>query len=386
MRVLHVIPAVAPRYGGPSAAVVGMVRALRSSGVDATLVATDADGEGRLRVQIGREAEWEGLPCWFFPRQWSEAWKLSWPLARWLRAHVREWDLVHVHAVFSHACFAAGDACRRAGVPYVVRPLGTLDPWSLSQKPWRKRLAWRLGGRSLLRGAGAVHYTSEAERRRTEESLGIGKGVVIPLGVDACGLRMEATAAAPRAPLGRHACVVALGRLDPKKGVDLLCDAFLDVAGHPSAAGWHLAFVGDGDATFVSGLRRRVASRAGGERVHWLGWLSGPDKAATLSAAKLLVLPSARENFGLAVVEGLALGVPALLSPGVDIADELAGAGAARVVPRERGALSAALLDAFRHPDELARTGAQGRALVDQRYSWGAVTERLVAMYRRLAA
>src|SRR5216683_7337951 len=128
MRVLHVIPSVAPRYGGPSNAVLAMCRALGRKGVDVLIATTDADGEGRLPVEHGRVTSYGGTPAIFFPRQWSEAFKYSHPLAHWLDQHVADFDAVHVHAVFSHACLAAGQACRRAGVPYVVRPLGTLDP------------------------------------------------------------------------------------------------------------------------------------------------------------------------------------------------------------------------------------------------------------------
>src|SRR5438445_1337264 len=185
MNVLHVIPAVAPRYGGPSHAVLGMGRVLANHGVNVCIATTDADGAGHLPVEHGKVQDWQGVPAVFFPRQWSEAFKYSGPLAAWLGDHVTDFDVVHVHAVFSHACLAAANACRSGHVPYIVRPLGTLDPWSLRQKPIRKRLLWHCGARSMLQKAAAVHYTTSEEQRLVEESLGLGRGVVIPLGVDA---------------------------------------------------------------------------------------------------------------------------------------------------------------------------------------------------------
>ncbi|HKC63758.1 MAG TPA: glycosyltransferase, partial [Pyrinomonadaceae bacterium] len=134
LKVLHVIPSVAPRYGGPSRAVVEMCHALKGCGVDTLISATNADGGGRLNVKIGEPVSYKDVPAIFFPRWWSEAFKYSKPLACWLNAHVADFDLVHIHAVFSHACLAAAKACSKKGVPYVVRPLGTLDPWSLKQK------------------------------------------------------------------------------------------------------------------------------------------------------------------------------------------------------------------------------------------------------------
>src|SRR5438477_2112901 len=145
MDVLHVIPAVAPRYGGPSQAVVGMGRALTEHGVRVLVATTDADGPDRLPVQLGVPVDWQGVPAIVFRRQFSEAFKYSRPFAAWLGQHVGEFRVVHIHAVFSHSCLAAARACQRRGVPYVVRPLGSLDPWSLHQKPLRKQLLWRFG-------------------------------------------------------------------------------------------------------------------------------------------------------------------------------------------------------------------------------------------------
>src|SRR5204863_3981132 len=106
---------------------------------------TDADGASRLPVQLGVPIEWGGSRVIFFRRQVSEAFKYSRPLAVLVGEHVADFEAAPIHAVFSHACLAAAAACRRHRVPYVVRPLGTLDPWSLRQKPLRKRLLWRAG-------------------------------------------------------------------------------------------------------------------------------------------------------------------------------------------------------------------------------------------------
>ncbi|MCW8141895.1 MAG: glycosyltransferase, partial [Planctomycetota bacterium] len=222
MKVLHVIPAVAARYGGPSGVVVHMARALQAKGVEVLIATTDADGPGgRLDVPSGVETEWAGAPTIFFPRRGGEAAKLSPALGRWLLGEVRRYDLVHVHAVFSFACAAAAAAALARRRPYVVRPLGTLAPWSLEQKPLRKRLALAAGGRRLLARAAAVHYTTEAERRSTEAALGTRNGVVVPLGVDPALL-------GPRPPSTTQArpYVLALGRLHPKKRLPALVEAF----------------------------------------------------------------------------------------------------------------------------------------------------------------
>ena len=88
-------------------AIVSLVKALIKKGVHVVIATTDADGSGRLSVPTNRLSEQFGVPVRFFPRQFSEAFKYSRPLARWLRAHVEDFDVVHIHAVFSHSSVAA---------------------------------------------------------------------------------------------------------------------------------------------------------------------------------------------------------------------------------------------------------------------------------------
>ena len=73
MKILHVIPAIAPRYGGPSTAVIQMSRALAAAGAEVHLASTDADGSGRLRYPLGEWVTVEGVRTILFRRQFSEA-------------------------------------------------------------------------------------------------------------------------------------------------------------------------------------------------------------------------------------------------------------------------------------------------------------------------
>lgn len=372
--MLHVIPGVAPRYGGPSQAVLEMVRALRARGVEAEIATTDADGpEGRLAVATGRRVEFEGCPCWFFRREWGEALKYARGLSFWLRERVRDYDVVHIHAVFSHTSVEAGRAGRRAGVPYVVRPLGTLEPWSLRQRAWRKRVFWWLGARALVHHAAAVHYTSHAERRGAEQALGIGRGVVIPHGV-APAPAAEASQDPPYA--------LVLGRLHRKKRVEMVLDAFARLHQEGRLRAWQLWIAGAGGPSYETELRARATAFR--ERVRFLGWVEGAHKARVLAGASLLVSASRHENFGIAVAEAMAAGVPVLVTPEVDLSEEVARVGAGWVVEGDSGSLARTLEEILTRPDELRARGAAGRALVSQRYEWSRVGDELRGLYLRV--
>jgi glycosyltransferase involved in cell wall biosynthesis len=379
MRALHVIPSIAPRYGGPSSAVVGMSTALQHSGVAVQIATTDADGPTRLRVPHARCVDWAGVPTVFFPRQLTEAFKFSAPLAGWLGEHVADFDVVHVHAVFSHACLAAASACRRRDVPYIVRPLGTLDPWSLQQKRARKQLLWHLGVRRMLDGAAAIHYTTTSEQRLAEAGLPLQRGVVIPLGVDDTlfeyrGGRTNLEQDSPY--------VLVLGRLHPKKGIETFVEVFVEVS--ERFPNWKLMIAGDGDTDYVASLKARVAKIDTHKRVVFSGWLQGQAKADALSGAALLALPSHQENFGLVVAEALACGTPVFVSTQVNLADEIAASNAGWVVPLEYAALRDTLASVLGDSVERDRRGRAGRELAVRCFQWTSVANEVSHLYQSL--
>jgi glycosyltransferase involved in cell wall biosynthesis len=389
MRVLHVIPGIAARYGGPSQAVVGMGRALEHRHVGVLIATTDADGPGRLPVRLGEPVDWQGVPAIFFQRQWSEAWKYSRPLARWLDAHVAEFNLVHIHAVFSHACVAAAAACRRRSVPYIVRPLGTLDPWSLHQKAARKQVLWHLGVKQMLQRAAAIHYTTVSEKQLAEFPLHLERGVVVPLGVDDAlfsGRCVADTFRAAHPELGTDPYLLVLGRLHPKKGLELFLDVFMAATGAAEHRHWRLVVAGDGDAAYVASLKQFAVDRGAFERVLFTGWVGGNEKVGALQGAALLVLPSHQENFGLVVAEALACGVPVLVSQHVNLAAEIESAEAGWVAPLERSALLATLLEALQRGDERMRRGARGSEFARAHFNWPAVASKLGDLYRAVGA
>jgi glycosyltransferase involved in cell wall biosynthesis len=353
-----------------------MTTALIDAGVAVQIATTDADGPTRLPVPHGTSMAWSGVPTVFFPRQWSEAFKYSWPLAGWLTEHVKEFDVVHIHAVFSHACIAAAGACRRRGVPFIVRPLGTLDPWSLQQKPVRKRVLWHVGVRRMLETAAAIHYTTASEKRLAETVLRLGRGVVIPLGVDERLFECSG-------PRGDPPYVLLLGRLHPKKGIESFVDVFLELA--PDFPEWALVIAGDGERDYVAGLRARVATLDVHKRVTFTGWLRGEAKGTALRRAALLALPSQQENFGLVVAEALASGTPVLVSEHVNLADEIAVAHAGWVVPLDRTVLRDTLAKILRDGCERERRGHAGHELALASFRWRSVAAQVSALYESLA-
>lgn len=383
MKVLHVIPAIAPRYGGPSRAVLGMCRALHSQKVETLIATTDADGDGRLRVALGKPIVYQDVPTIFFARQWSEAFKYSRSLKTWLEEQVKEFDAVHIHAVFSHSCLAASRACRRWKVPYIVRPLGTLAPWSLRQKSTRKRLMWHAAIRSMMQQAAAIHYTTAAERAEVEQSLGLHRGIVIPLPID---LRTYESASLSEGfretfpEIGRRPYILVMSRLHPKKALDVLIRAFADLVRQADLSHWRLVLAGEGELAYTAHLRHVVQEAQIAQNVVFTGWLDGKMKLSALQQAELLALPSYQENFGLCVIEALACGVPVLVSPYVNLASEIDTIKAGWIADVTLASLGDVLAEALEKADERARRGAQGREFA-RRFAPAQISSDLLRLY-----
>lgn len=384
MKVLHVIPSVAPRYGGPSVAIREMASALAARGVSVTVATTDADGPGSLPVPLGVPRREGAADFVYFPRTLPGEWKFSVPLTRWIARHVREFDVVHVHALFSYATLPGCRLARRAGVPYVLRPLGTLTAFSLGSKAWKKAPYLRLVERSHIRGAAAMHVTSDDEARSLA-ALGFGvRTEVIPLGVRSPVSDPAAALLAREArPGGAPARLLFLSRLHAKKGLPLLFAALAEVE-RERPGSVELVVAGDGDPAFKRGLHELVQSLGVSPAVRFVGQVGGADKSRLFADSDFFALASDDENFGIAAAEALAAGLPVILSDRVALSRDAQEAGAGLVVTREVAPLAAAIRRLVE--DRTLRTRMSERAATMARttLSWERTAADLERLYDSL--
>jgi len=288
--------------------------------------------------------------------------------------------LIHIHALFSFTSMAAAWAARRAGVPYVLRPLGTLATYGINQRrPWLKRLslAWLEG--PALRQASAVHFTSDDEMREASQTGIPMKCVVIPLGIEAFK-PIDGALVRARFPALRSArYLLYLSRLDPKKNIEGLLRAF-----GLCAASWHdlkLLVAGDGAPGYVADLKGLAEELGLRERVVWAGHIDGDLKTSALAGAELFVLPSYSENFGIAAAEALMAGLPCVLGRGVAIAQDVVDAGAGVAVAPDPGSIAAGLMQVMADAEVRAAMSARAVALAQDKYSAQAMGANLVALY-----
>jgi glycosyltransferase involved in cell wall biosynthesis len=384
MKVLHVIPSLSLADGGPTRAIAAMERALSDQGVTVETAATDDDGPGRHNGKpLAQPLQENGVTRRYFAKR-TEFYKASPAFARWIRSEVRGYDLVHIHALFSFTSIAAARAARRAGVPYVVRPLGTLNDYGMRRRrPWLKALSLRFVDGPLLRDAAAVHFTSHEEAAQARR-LGLAvKEAVIPLGIGQAPQR----AVAPR--LARYADLSAAGprllylsRLDPKKNLEGLLAAVALLT--PEMPQLHLVVAGAGSPDYVNALKAQAQSLGITDRVEWPGHVEGDAKAAAFADADLFVLPSYSENFGIAAAEALAAGLPCVLGEGVAIAKDVVEAQAGIAVGTDATSIAQGLRRIIADHEALPALSANAMRLARERYSIDAMGANLKRLYEEI--
>jgi glycosyltransferase involved in cell wall biosynthesis len=345
---------------------------LASLGVEVDVATTDDDGPGVRAVPLGAPIPEHGALFRYFARR-TQFYTVSPGLARWVEGSVDQYDLVHIHALFSYPPIVAARAAQRSRVPYLIRPLGTLNRYGMQRRAWLKRLSLRMVERSLIESASALHFTSVREKQEAEQ-LGIRfRSVVIPNIV-------ETADDEERQPDPYK--ILFLSRLDPVKGLDLLLAAFARVRQREPRARLHIA--GDGEASFVTSLKNLADQLGVGAAVEWTGFAEGETKRSAFSRAGVFVLPSRSENFGIAVAEAMSHGVPVVVSRNVAITGDINAASAGCVVEPEVATLAEAINGLLRDEEGCRRMGERGRELVRKQYSPEAVAGQLIGLYREV--
>ncbi len=388
MRVLHVVPSLAARTGGPATFVVESARALAPLGVESTVftttIAVPAATAGSPSQSAGEPPPAVGgLDVRRFPLGRPSRFVRAPALGRALREHAADFDVVHVHALYLYTTLAAGRAAERAGRPYVVTPHGTLDPWIRRRGRARKAVVDLLWQRRVLERAAGLHVTTPGEGRALEDVAAGVRRFVVP-----CGVHFQAFEDASGADRFRERfldgaagpVVINVGRISAKKRLDVLIRA---VALARSRADVRLAIVGPDDESLTPPLRDLAASLGVATAVTFTGPLYGQDLLTALAAARVWALPSAAENFAIAAVEAMAAGVTTIISDEMDIAPDVASARAGLVCDAAPEPFAEALLQLIEDEALHARLAEAGRDFA-RRYDWQIVAPELVRMYEEI--
>ena len=402
MKVLHVIPSVATVRGGPSQAVIEMVYALRSQNIDAEIVTTNDNGKGLLDVPLyqltDQIKEYANVPIRFFPRfspniNAVREFAFSSSLTTWLWQHISEYDLVHVHAIFSYTSTIAMAIARLKNIPYINRPLGQLCEWSLTQSKLRKQIYLNVIERSNLLHSQALHFTAEQEKTEFKQ-LGLNiPSFVLPHGVHIPTLIPDAKAQLREIlQISDHRPIILfMSRIHPKKGLEYLISALGQLKESHQEYNFALAIAGSGDPDYVDQIKELLKKHDLSDRTHMIGFVKGETKNLYLQGADLFALTSHSENFGIAAIESLAAGTPVLITDGVAIAPMVQEQEIGYVTKLDVDAIALTIQGFFEqlqsanqnsaNQNSAAQKGDRAYQYVAEHYGWAKIAESLAKKY-----
>lgn len=389
MKILQIIPSIALIYGGPSQMIRGLSAALAKQGVDVTILTTNSNGDfGQLplSVPLAQPLKEQGYEVIYFNCSPFRRYKFSLGLLNWLWHHGQDYDLAHIHALFSPISTAAATLCRLKKLPYILRPLGTLDPLDLRKKQALKKIYGNLLERPNLQGAAAIHFTTQQEANVSERYGTNSPAVILPLGVtlpslpdlEPCQLPSN-TATDQQIPT-----LLFLSRIDPKKGLELLISALENLK--RVGVDFHFILAGSNpqDPDYEQQILAQVQASTIATDTAIVGFVEGEAKWYLLKKADLLILPSYYENFGIVVAEAMAVGTSVLISNQVYIWPAVKAAEAGWICSCELQSLTEQIQVALKDRQELKRRGENARMLATEQYTWPAIAAQTITTYQNL--
>ncbi len=384
LRVLHLIRSVNPAGGGPIEGLAQITVATARRGLEVEVASLDSPSDPwvtQFPVKV-RGLGPSRMVYGYSPK-----------LIPWLRDHAREYAAIVIHGLWQFHGFAARRVFLKTKTPYLVFPHGMLDPWFKHNFPFKhlkKQLYWHLIEHSLLHNAHAVLFTTTEEARLAAatfrpyriQPLILGYGISRPPVLTQTEVN-EFLNTFPECRDKR--LILYLARIHPKKGCDLLIDAFAKIAHIDPTA--HLVMAGPAEGNLRGQLEVLARSLGIHDRITWTGMIQGGLKWGALRAAEVFALMSHQENFGVALVEALAIGLPVLTTYQVNIWETIVNEHAG-FADHDTPAGATALLSKWWHLSEQERAVMRenSRNCFVNFFLIDAVAERLNDELQRIAA
>ena len=356
MNLLLCVSSLDPAHGGPAVSVSQLGAGLAREGMAVGLWAPDGSAMASPLVQKEKRLL---------------------PLAGNLKQVLRSFrpDIVHDNGIWMAHHHLLAKLTEQCNLPRIVSIRGMLEPWALAHKRIKKKLAWLAYQKRDLNRAAILHATADSEAGAIANLGLLPKVVVLPNGVDI----PAALANHARAP-DQPRTALFLSRIHPKKGLDMLIDAWNAVR----PEGWRLRIVGSGARSYCNEVVKRIARASLERQVSLEGPLYGDAKTRAFTSADAFLLPSHSENFGIVVAEALAHGVPVLTTkttPWQTLESENCGWW----VSPTTAAIATGLAEVVKASDETRKAmGARGRAFVKRQFAWSAIARNMRATYESI--
>lgn len=380
MRILHVLPSYFPavRYGGPIYSVHALARALKRRGHEVQVYTTNVDGDLISPVPLQRPVDVDGVEVWYFPTELGRRIYRSPTMGRALRNNLAGFDILHTQSVFLWPTSAAAHSARQCGVPYILTPHGMLVPDLIRRKSSLVKRLWiALFERRNIENAAAIQFTSQVEADEFKAfGFRIQDSVIVPNGIDIPPADANSFSTTVQPDIDRP-YILYLGRISWKKRLDDLIRAIAQVQDVD------LVIAGNDDEGLRPELDELTRHCGVSDRVHFIGYVEGSRKWNLFRGARLFILPSQSENFGIAVLEAMSVGCPVIVSSEVGLSSSVRKTGAGLVIQANPNAIANAINTLMAKADMRQRMGDAGRRAAKELFSWDAIAHQTENLYIR---
>lgn len=378
MKVLTFITSISLKGGGPSRSVPMLVKGLAELGVDITLMTYWSD-DMNTHALDGTSAKLKVLRP-DFSRSQMEEYIIS-----------EKFDVIQLQSMWDLRYHIVAKTARKHRIPYIITPRGMLEPWCLSQKKWKKKLAMALYQMKDIKRSACVFTTAEMEALHVRD-LGVDVPmVVLPNGIetDSYPCRISKDKVKKQ--------ILFLSRIHIKKGIELLIDAFdRIIKKNADMDDWTVAIVGNGEEEYIRELKRKVEGLNLRDKVKILAPVFGDAKVKLYQESSIFCLPSYSENFGMVIAEAMSCGVPCITTNGTPwqlLNGEVCTMGAnLDILGKNRKTgwcidlnvdnLEKVLLEAMTMKTEaLYEMGQKGNLLVQENFNYKSVARKVMQLY-----
>ena len=363
MKICIFTESIDKKDGGPSRSVPILARGLAEAGVDVTLMAVESD-EMNTHLLEGTSVVLKKVTPTASQAKYMELLSSG------------NYDIIHSQCIWVPSYHKVAVAARKLNIPLIITPRGTLEPWSLKQKMWKKRLAMLVYQKKDLQKAAAILATADMEAEHVRD-LGINPPIaVIPNGIDVT--EYQCRPADSLQTVKKQ--IIFLSRIHQKKGIEILINVWEKMCvDYPE---WNVVIAGNGDEGYIKQLKAVIASKGLADVVKIIPPIFGEAKHKLYMESSLFVLPTYSENFGMVIAEALACGVPVVTTNGTpwqELNEEKIG----WCVDLSEDNIETAIREAISMPAEgLFAMGQKGSKHINANYLYTSVAKKNIALYK----
>ena len=380
MKVLHIATSLDPERGGPTKVVTELTQALKEKGIDVSIYAPSNNAQNM------RSETLNGVAVTIFPTDFiSKVWPFHSPLfTEKLKKAISDFDLLHIHEIWHYPEYVCYKYAKQMQKPYLVTIHGALDSSCLNYKANKKKIYSALIQKKILREAAALHAVNEDEVKSTADYVYNKNIFCVPNGLNTA----EFENLPDKSELGNlynrikgKKVILFLGRIHPKKGLDILARAFVEIAKKKDDV--CLLIVGPDNNHYQRQIEKILDEQNATDKVVFTGILAGTDKLAVLSGSDIFVLPSHSEGFSMSILEAMICGLPVVITKECHFS-EVQKVQAGRIIDSDIYELSDTIIELLDNPDLCRRMGNAGRQLVKSKYTWDKTADRMISHYEEI--